>query len=151
MELAPEFLHYALLNVRRLAETRPQAHGICGVLDNYLYATVKGSNHYAIRRAVSCAAQDALDAMFPRWPEFSGLRGYPVPAPKSSGLTPREAFGHALDLWDPEGEYGAARRRLLDWLIAETSPKREASAGTQVNSNQPNSDGPQGGGTNSLC
>ena len=147
MKLVPEFLHYALLNVRRLAETSLQIHGICGVLDNYLYVTVKGSTRYYVRGA----AQDALEEMFPRWPEFSGLRGYPVPAPASWEMTPREAFGYATDLWDPECEYGATRRRLLDWLIAETSPKREASAGTQVNSNQPNSDGPQGGGTNSLC
>ena len=146
MKLAPEFLHCALLNVRRLAETSPQVHGICGVLDDYLCATVKGSTRDYVRGA----AQDDLEEMFPRWPEFSGLWGYPVPAPASWEMTPREAYGYATDLWDPECEYGAARLRLLDWLIAETSPKREASAGTQVNSNQPNSDGPQGVGTNSL-
>ena len=102
MKLVPEILHYALLNVRRLAETSPQVHGICGVLDNYLYVTVKGSTRYYVRGA----AQDALDEMFPRWPEFSGLRGYPVPAPKSSGLTPREAFGYAQTCGTPSASTG---------------------------------------------
>ena len=124
MKLAPEFLHRALLNVRRLAETSLQIHGICGVLDDYLCVTVKGSTRDYVRGA----AQDDLEEMFPRWPEFSGLRGYPVPAPKSSGLTPHEVLGHAIDLWDPEGEYGAARRRLLDWLIAEVGAQVQGEA-----------------------
>ena len=120
MKLAPEFLHYALLNVRRLAETSLQIPGICGVRDNYLYATVKGSPQRRERRGPGRSGRDV--------PTLAGIQraqGYPVPAPKSSGLTPREAYGYATDLWDPECEYGAARLRLLDWLIAETSPKRE--------------------------
>lgn len=58
MKLAPEFLHYALLNVRRLAETSLQIPGICGVRDNYLYATVKGSPQRRERRGPGRSGRD---------------------------------------------------------------------------------------------
>jgi hypothetical protein len=53
-----------------------------------------------------------------QWPEFSGDRGYPVPHPSKS---PDVAFDlvSTEDMWSPESAYGAARLRLLDWLIAK--------------------------------
>ena len=52
------------------------------------------------------------------WPEFSGDRAYPVPHPDES---PERAFNLASteDMWSPGSAYGAARLRLLDWLIAQ--------------------------------
>lgn len=58
-----------------------------------------------------------LAIMWKKWPEFSGNMLYPVTA---GNLNPVFAFDQALtdeQMW--VGEYGAARRRLLDWLIIE--------------------------------
>ena len=68
------------------------------------------------------------------WPEFSGDRSYPVPHPSES---PDRAFVLAPtgDMWSPESAYGAARLRLLDWLIArleaETEAETKAELGTK--------------------
>ncbi len=54
------------------------------------------------------------------WPENVERRhDYPVPHPTMSN---EEAFRTVPDgpaMWDERTEYGAARHRLLDWLIAE--------------------------------
>ena len=52
------------------------------------------------------------------WPEFSGSAIYPVPHPT---MRPGAAFDFvpAEDMWSPESAYGAARLRLLDWLISQ--------------------------------
>ncbi len=61
--------------------------------------------------------RNILEDLFPHWPEYSGMKHYPVPAP--AGRSPQlEFFDCVVDrLW--VGEYGAARLRLLDWLISE--------------------------------
>ena len=58
------------------------------------------------------------------WPEFSGYRLYPVPHPDEK---PDRAFDLAPtgDMWSPESAYGAARLRLLDWLIAHLESETE--------------------------
>lgn len=70
---------------------------------------------------------ELLMDLMEQWPEFSGARMYPVPHPSES---PDKAFDlvSAEDMWSPEGYYGAARLRLLDWLIAhlEAEPRPEA-------------------------
>lgn len=48
------------------------------------------------------------------WPEHSGSRCYPVPHPAGC---PLDGFWSAEDVW--VGEYGAARRRLLDYMIEQ--------------------------------
>lgn len=63
---------------------------------------------------------DELRALFSRWPEFSGHPEFPVPHPDQS---PSQAFHTEVDLWDRSTEYGAARWRLLDWLIEQTEPE----------------------------
>ena len=68
-----------------------------------------------------------LDLM-EEWPEFSGNRAYPVPHPSEN---PDKAFYlvFAEDMWGPGSAYGAARLRLLDWLIAQL--ETETRKGTQ--------------------
>lgn len=68
-----------------------------------------------------------LRGLVEQWPEFSGYPSYPVPHPSEN---PDRAFYLASpkEMWSPEGYYGAARLRLLDWLIAhlEAEPRPEA-------------------------
>ncbi len=52
-----------------------------------------------------------LQTAFAEWPEFSGHPDYPVPL---AGWSPEAAY-YNFPSW--EGEYGAARMRLLDFLI----------------------------------
>lgn len=56
------------------------------------------------------------DAMFETWPEFSGCKTHPVPS-VFPGNTPIQVFRNTSNMWD--GEYGAARRRLLDYMIEQ--------------------------------
>lgn len=55
-----------------------------------------------------------LFELFEKWPEFSGSIDYPVPHPT---LNPIDAYNGFADLWI--GEYGEARKRLLDFCITE--------------------------------
>ena len=63
------------------------------------------------------------------WPEFSGYPAYPVPHPDEK---PDRAFysASAEDMWSPGSAYGAARLRLLDWLIAQLEAKTETETET---------------------
>ena len=65
------------------------------------------------------------------WPEFSGSATYPVPHPT---MRPGAAFDFVPreDMWSPESAYGAARLRLLDWLIARLEAEAEAEAETET-------------------
>ena len=60
---------------------------------------------------------DLVEVLSPHWPEYSGVRLYPVPHPEVSAQA-------ALDLYSIEGPsplwtgvYGDTRMRLLDFLI----------------------------------
>lgn len=66
-----------------------------------------------------------LRALTARWPEYSGNADYPVPAPLID-QSPVYAYGEAEEagrLWDARTAYGRSRRRLLNWLVEETSPR----------------------------
>ena len=66
-------------------------------------------------------SQEGLRTLFAQWPEFSGNHNYPVRAP--SGEYPEDYYWDSKDtegLW--KGDYGAARIRLLDFLIERTAP-----------------------------
>lgn len=54
--------------------------------------------------------------LYTKWPEYTGNRDYPVPS-YGSWLHPMSAFNYSYDMY--EGEYGAARMRLLNWCIEE--------------------------------
>ena len=77
------------------------------------------------------ACMDLLDTLFKQWPEFSGSRFYPVPHPT---MRPGAAFTEAesqRNLWSSDQPYGAARLRLLDWLIARLEAEAEAETETE--------------------
>ena len=81
--------------------------GICGNLMRHLIST---NEH---------ACNDLLDTLFEQWPEFSGSALFPVPHPTEY---PGVAFSEAKcqrSMWSSDQPYGAARIRLLDWLITE--------------------------------
>ena len=66
-------------------------------------------------------SQERLHTLFVQWPEFSGNPNYPVRAP--SGEHPQDYYWDSKDfegIW--KGDYGAARIRLLDFLIERTKP-----------------------------
>lgn len=81
--------------------------GICS-------AVVRGEPSPEIRSGRLELLMDLME----QWPEFSGARMYPVPHPSES---PDMAFDlvSTEDMWSPGSAYGAARLRLLDWLIAK--------------------------------
>ncbi len=68
---------------------------------------------------------DYVEELVAEWPEYSGFPSYPIrPAPCITACgDAREGFWAARRtgaLW--VGEYGAARQRLLDFLIERTAP-----------------------------
>ena len=80
-------------------------YGICSNLPLYMRRT----------------GQERLRTLFVQWPEFSGNHNYPVRAP--SGEPPGDYYWDSKDtegIW--KGDYGAARIRLLDFLIERTAP-----------------------------
>lgn len=99
----------ALLKVRALAMEdflalpSPQA-GIC-------------TNVMMLRKFVD-EADDRLDFTSREWPEYSGNFIYPVPS-WSERYTPKDAYRQANPTakWSAAHPYGAARLRLLDFLI----------------------------------
>ena len=66
-----------------------------------------------------------LRDLMARWPGGSGSRAFPVPHPTEPpslaclSATPDQR-------WNPEYEYARNRWALLDWLIAQTKPAKEA-------------------------
>ena len=69
--------------------------------------------------------ENYVEELAAEWPEYSGYAAYPIrPAPCITACgDAREGFWAARRtgaLW--VGEYGAARQRLLDFLIERTAP-----------------------------
>ncbi len=66
-----------------------------------------------------------MNQLIPYWPEYSGDESFPVP---HSDYTPAEGYYYIDDKWT--GEYGAARIRLLEFLIGslegEATPEQKA-------------------------
>ena len=66
-----------------------------------------------------------VEELAAEWPEYSGYASYPIrPAPHITTYAD-ESYGfwearRSETLW--MGEYGAARQRLLDFLIERTAP-----------------------------
>lgn len=99
-----EQIHSALCAVQEKMQdsTNFSFWGICGELEEHL--------------PLVDAVDDWLLAAFREWPEFSGRESYPVPSPESG---PSAAFGAATryEMWSHDHPYGAARQRLLAFLI----------------------------------
>lgn len=98
-----------------LKKVRPKDHGIC---TQVTLLTAHLSDY------TNAAVDTLLSELFMAWPEFSGSRAFPVPY--TGPLLERPvgyrgsheglAFFRA-PLW--AGEYGAARKRLLAWMIEQ--------------------------------
>lgn len=107
-------LHLALLWAKTYHWQWPGT-GICGIVDKRLVFRGHGTT--------SCKA--LLDYLFEQWPEFSGRRNYPVcTVYMATGKEPHTQYCAAYvdrSMW--EGEYGASRMRLLQFLIEQTRPE----------------------------
>lgn len=67
------------------------------------------------------AHKEPLKPLMARWPEGTGCPHFPVPYKSADyDYDDVQAYTYIEDLW--VGEYGAARIRLLDFLIEETKP-----------------------------
>lgn len=100
-------LHDALVAVKNSPEKRNDRsyRGICGMLKLF-------------NVDVYCSLD--FDNLCRNWPKFSGNLNYPVP-PANPGETAETEFWNAFNLetmW--QGEYGALRMELLDYLIEVT-------------------------------
>ena len=102
-------LHSALLEVRKAVESNQAFVGIC---DLFSKALLGEDQDLRVRLSKD------LRNLMRQWPEYSGDAVFPVPAP--DGSCPEVCYVRARNLWGFD-DYGRARRRLLAWLIAETS------------------------------
>lgn len=102
-------LHQALLKVKESHDST----GICHNVSDVFLAESDGD--FFIRQRSVCELAKG-------WPEHSGDWHYPVPC---EGKTAEAAY-LTLPLW--EGEYGAARLRLLDYLIEVTKDERNSAS-----------------------
>lgn len=130
------FMHQLLVEVRDANKERaPAGMGICAWLTMLLRAHIDRTAYLISRRHFD----HDLRGLVRKWPEHSGSTTYPVPCPQElvvvsfSHISPewvaRRAFNNISPeyFWDKGHPYGAARCRLLEFLIEETRPV-EASA-----------------------
>lgn len=114
----------ALLLIRAVGRDNNPQLALCSTLRRKMEQMrlpsnpVSGSDYDAYQRLCDDVARDAsrVARVFVQWPEFSGYRSYPVNAPWPQRLwsTPYAHWqGH--NYWT--GRYGAARLRLVDFLI----------------------------------
>ena len=110
-------IQQALLHaLEKLQEEGPDdvSGGIChNVLyadDRYLYRMI---THYSNCPFNYHTVMEVLYEIFAKWPHYTGMAKFPVPHPK---YPPGEAFVLEKNVWI--GEYGEARRRLLDFIIS---------------------------------
>lgn len=83
--------------------------------DGLCYLLMRGARHaYGGEFLSYDDGTTVLDPLFEAWPEYSGELFYPVPCPH--GGSPRDAFNFSGDEMFT-GEYGAARIRLLQFII----------------------------------
>ena len=117
-----ETLHHCLKEIRGTGHGLPvwvnRACGIC-----YQIGVVSPE---------SCGPKSKVQRLMrelaKEWPEYSGDPEYPVPAPAleirpwrgRAHWSADYGYDHYEDKW--VGEYGAARLRLLDFLIERTTP-----------------------------
>lgn len=105
-------LHHVLLRVQ------DQRRGRDGICDNVRSIMMSDPTTWRERHDL----RGLMDNLFKTWPEFSGNHSYPVcTVYQAYGGEPREQYitaSNTFTMW--EGEYGAARMRLLDFLIERT-------------------------------
>lgn len=94
--------------------------GICAALQKWRLETLTVERRNAVA---------AIERKMFEWPEFSGEEIYPVPGFDDEGdaVDACEAFAETAtsDKWNEDHPYGAARIRLLRWLISEFEKETE--------------------------
>ena len=101
-------IHEELVELRSAGPKEPR-YGIC-------YAVGCGIRYN------SGAICRILRELVEQWDEFSGDYVYPVPG--LDGACPVTTYEDASgdEMWSPDHPYGAARLRLLEYLIERTKP-----------------------------
>lgn len=97
-------------------------HGICANIDNYerIYKRVD-------RESIRYYMSSYLIVFYKQWPEWSGCTTFPVPSTDSEYTEEEMYMEFRGSMWT--GEYGAARLRLLDFLIKTV----DAMGDTEIN------------------
>lgn len=91
-------------SVRGMSFDSPQGNrGLCAML----------------RAGESVARYELLQQLFRKWPEYSGCHLYPVPSDVLDDLAVDAYYRNLYSNTMWTGEYGASRRRLLDFIIKE--------------------------------
>lgn len=107
--------HQALVEVQARVDTDKQKtwSGICNnitpiIAKNHANVSITTIAHYV---------KNWVGTLSARWEEFSGNSSYPVSHPGHPGdiSMAKFAYTHTNNLWI--GEYGAARKRLLAFLV----------------------------------
>lgn len=82
--------------------------------DGLCWLLARGAHFYDGEELLYDDVRDEIRELYEQWPEYSGMLGYPVPCP--NGGIPSDAFCEGGDFMFA-GEYGAARIRLLQFII----------------------------------
>ena len=82
--------------------------GICGNVDGYEIIVLGVSEDYS---------SNCLEYFYPQWSEWSGCKTFPVPSTIKAYTAEDMYMEHRGNMWVKE--YGAARLRLLDYLIEQ--------------------------------
>lgn len=86
-------------------------HGICGNLDSYQINCQERVRDYTGYSSVQ------IQNFYKLWPEYSGCDTFPVPSVDEDYTEEEMYMEHRGSMWIKE--YGAARLRLLDYLIEQ--------------------------------
>ena len=84
-------------------------HGVCSNLDGYQLLLAEQVESYHDYSSLH------LQSFYPQWPEWSGCDTFPVPSTLKDYTAEEMYMEHRGNMWVKE--YGAARLRLLDYLI----------------------------------
>ena len=108
-----------LLALRAIPRDHDSVYGICDWL-----------NTYCLSQNLSFDWLEEISGRFEEltaeWPEFSGNKTYPVPYPYDERMPAAVAyqdFSHD-HMWDRDHPYGAARWRLVEWMIRNLEETR---------------------------
>ena len=120
---AHDLLLAALLTVQAQV-TVPKYRSSCGICKH-----VRCELRSLRSKHAEADVQAIADQLMLRWPEYSGDCNYPVPDPCAGDassddqpyLTASRLYGTTVstDMWNPDHPYGAARLRLLSWMIEQ--------------------------------
>lgn len=101
------------MNLHQTLKQIKESHDSTGICSNITSALLAEDDEIFFK------LQEQVCELAKGWPEYSGDPIFPVPC---EGLSPKVAY-RSLPRW--EGEYGAARMRLLDFLIEVTKDENQ--------------------------